>query len=232
MTPLRTQAGWRSYGPAEIAALHKVVALKRLGLSLARIAQLMAGKGLGLDAVLAFQEQALATDGERVRHALALVRAARAKLADGEALSVDDLATLTTETTMSTKMAKEDWQAVFEPLIEKHFPPEKLAETTKRYFDQGKVTAEWNALIADANQEMAKGDPASPAAMDIARRWSALVEQFTLGDAALAEGARKVWADAMADPVVAAKYTEKFPVSPELFAFVGKAMTTVKANIE
>jgi DNA-binding transcriptional MerR regulator len=223
--PKRTAAGWRVYGPDELASLHQVIALKRLGLPLARITELMAGRGLALDAVLALQEKALAEEGTRVDRALALVRSARTKLAHGEALSIDDLATLTTETTMATP-SKQDWKDVFEPLIEKYFPPDKLAETTKRHFDQAKVTAEWNALIAEANQAMAKGDPSTPEALDIARRWNALVEQFTKGDPVLFDGARKVWDDAMADP----RNAGKFPVSPALFTFVGKAMAKLKGK--
>lgn len=221
--PTRTASGWRVYGPAELTSLHQVIALKRLGLSLSRIADLMHGAGIALDAVLALQETALGKDRNRLDHALRLVRAARAKLARGEALSIGDLATLTTETTMATP-TKQDWKDVFEPLIEKHFPPDKLAETTKRYFDQAKIAAEWNVLIAEANTVMAKGDPATPEALDIARRWNALVVQFTKGDPVRADGARKVWADAMADPRAAGK----FPVSSELFTFVGKAMAKLK----
>ncbi len=37
LTPLRSQAGWRTYGPAQIARLHQILALKRFGLPLARI---------------------------------------------------------------------------------------------------------------------------------------------------------------------------------------------------
>ncbi|MEI9930449.1 MAG: MerR family transcriptional regulator [Rhizomicrobium sp.] len=32
VTPMRTQADWRVYGPAQIARPHQIVALKRLGL--------------------------------------------------------------------------------------------------------------------------------------------------------------------------------------------------------
>ena len=43
LTPLRSEAGWRTYGPDQIARLHQILALKRLGLSLARIGQILAG---------------------------------------------------------------------------------------------------------------------------------------------------------------------------------------------
>ena len=58
--PLRTANGWRAYGPEAMARLHQVLALKRLGLSLQRIADLLVGRGVGLDAVLGLQENALA----------------------------------------------------------------------------------------------------------------------------------------------------------------------------
>src|ERR1700758_4044319 len=79
LTPLRTEAGWRTYGPDQIARLHQILALKRLGLPLARIAALLASSG-ALEPILALQEQALARDSERLGRALALVRAAREKL--------------------------------------------------------------------------------------------------------------------------------------------------------
>ncbi|MBO9557969.1 MAG: MerR family transcriptional regulator [Caulobacter sp.] len=40
----RTAAGWRSYGPQQIARLHMVIALKSFGFPLSRIAELMSGR--------------------------------------------------------------------------------------------------------------------------------------------------------------------------------------------
>jgi DNA-binding transcriptional MerR regulator len=227
VTPLRSAAGWRAYGPAELAALHQVIALKRLGLPLARIAALKAGRGLSLDAVLAAQEQALARDWDRTAHALALVRAARAKLQRCEPLTIGDLATLTTETTM-TKPSTQDLKEIFDPLIAKRYTPDDLAALKARgaSFDQADITRRWDALFAQARDLMAKGDPTSPAAIDLARRWSALVNLFTQGDPALAERAAQVWKDAMADPAAA----PKLPVDPAMFEFVGKATTALKAQ--
>ena len=91
LTPLRSEAGWRTYGPDQIARLHQILALKRLGLSLARIAELLAGPD-ALEEVLALQEQVLARDSEQLTRALTLVRAARVKLKAGQALSIEDLA--------------------------------------------------------------------------------------------------------------------------------------------
>lgn len=58
LTPLRSEAGWRINGPDQIARLHQILALKRLGLSLASIGQLLRSADT-LDGVLAMQNQAL-----------------------------------------------------------------------------------------------------------------------------------------------------------------------------
>lgn len=228
VTPLRSAADWRAYGPDQIARLHQVLALKRLGLSLSRIAGLLSGGASGLDGVLAIQEQALSRESARVSHALELVRAARKKLADGAALSIDDLTQLTKETTMSTKATPAEMKAIFDPISAKYFTPEENAALSRRKFDQEAVSHQWEALISEAKTLMAKGNPASAEAMDLARRWQALVDRFTEGDAAVAGKVRAIWNEAMADP----KAAPKLPLNPEIFAFVGKAMAAAKESSE
>lgn len=226
VTPLRSDAGWRAYGPAEIARLHQVLALKRLGLSLSRIAALLDGRLAGLGDVLALQEQLLAGERERVGHALALVRAARGRLADGQSLSIDDLTQLTMETTMTSKPSDAEMKALFEPLTRKHFTAEQRADLGAAEFDHEAAAREWDALIAEAKGLMARGDPTSAEAMDLARRWFAQVGKFTGGDPELLKRAGAVWKDAMADPEAA----PKLPLNPEIFAFVGKAWSAAQAE--
>ncbi len=224
VTPLRGENRWRAYGPEQIARLHQVLALKRLGLPLARIAELLTGRLGSLDALLAFQEQTLHRESGRVAHALALVRAARAKLAHGETLSIDDLTTLTTETTMTTKATDDEMKAIFEPISAKYFTAEERAALSQRKYDQADVSQRWETLIAELKALMTKGDPGSPEALDLARRWKGLVEEFTGGDQAVAGKVRAIWQDAMADP----KAAPKLPLSPEMFAFVGKALAKLE----
>ena len=216
--PLRTQSDWRTYGPDQIARLHQIVALKRLGLPLARIGELLNGPR-ALDRVLDLQERVLARESVRVGHALEIVRRARARLASGEALSVDDLATLTKETTMTGKASDAEMKAIFDPLAEKHFTPEERAALQGRSFDQAEATRTWDALIEEAKALMAKGDPTSDAARDLARRWQAQVKLFTEGNPAMNQKVLGMWKEAMADPHAA----PKLPLNPEIFAFVQKA---------
>ena len=215
--PLRTAAGWRTYGPDQIARLHQIVALKRLGLPLARIGELIAG--CGLDRVLDLQERLLARESIRLDHALALVRQARAMLAAGQALSIDDLATLTKETTMTGKASDEEMKAIFDPLTEKHFTAAERAALQQRSFDQAEASKSWEALIAEARTLMAKGDPFSDAARDLARRWQDQVKLFTQGDPKMNQKVMGVWKEAMSD----SRAAPKLPLNPELFAFVQKA---------
>ena len=220
--PLRTQSDWRTYGPDQIARLHQIVALKRLGLPLARIGELLAWPHDGphaLDRVLDLQERVLARESVRLGHALDIVRRARARLAAGEALSVDDLATLTKETTMTGKASDAEMKAIFDPLAEKHFTPEERADLQTRSFDQAEATRTWDALIEEAKALMAKGDPTSDAARDLARRWQAQVKLFTEGNPAMNQKVMGMWEEAMADPNAA----PKLPLNPEIFAFVQKA---------
>ena len=131
LTPLRTSNGstgsaWRVYGPDQIACLHRILALKSIGLPLSQIGGLLASTE-ALDPILALQEKSLERDGERVAKALNPVRMARAKLASGKALSIDDLANLTKETVMTVlppealKILIRDVTQNMAPMMEKYF---------------------------------------------------------------------------------------------------------------
>ncbi len=101
VSPVRTGAGWRTYGPDQMVRLHQVLALKHLGVPLKRVGELLGGQLAELDAVLLLQEAAfrsrMADDARR----LELLVAVRRRLAGGETLSVDDLIQLTRETVMT-----------------------------------------------------------------------------------------------------------------------------------
>lgn len=99
--PRRTPKGWRLYGPGDIARLHEVLALKRLGLSQQRITALLQGRAVDLVGILGVQQTLLGEQRERAERGLALVAAARAKLAAGTSLTSDELIKLAKEANMS-----------------------------------------------------------------------------------------------------------------------------------
>ncbi len=219
LTPLRSEAGWRTYGPDQIARLHQILTLKRLGLSLASIGQLLESADT-LDGVLAMQNQALVQESRRIAKALALIGAARAKLKSGQSLSIDDLATLSKETSMTSKLTR---PTLFHPAMvphqHKYFRPEELeALASAEDFDQERDIAQWEALIADLKALAKLGDPASPASFDLARRWVAQTESFTKGDPILTTKLRNMAKDAFADPTTA----QQMPYSKEDLIFLGQ----------
>ena len=224
--PLRASNGWRAYGPAEMARLHQVLALKGLGLPLRRIAELLAGRFGTLDAVLELQQELLQRQADRLGRALTLVKNARKRLASGANLSVDDLANLTTETTMTTKVTQEELGTVLKPMMEKHFSVKERAELHTRRNDHPEAAATWLALFAEAERLMAIGDPTSPEALDLGRRWKAMVDAFTGGDPTLESKVTGVWMDAFADPTAAFR----LPATPAMFKFVWQAIRSMKTS--
>lgn len=94
LTPGRTPAGWRAYGPAEMQRAEEIVALRALGFSLAQVARVLAGDASGLEPALAAHQSAL--EG-RLRHlaaAIDRIRTLRADLASGATPAVSDLTAL------------------------------------------------------------------------------------------------------------------------------------------
>ena len=71
--PLRTASGRRHYGPAELEQLHRIVAMKRAGLTLAQIQRLTAGRQLDLRRLLEAQIDALAERERAIAGARALL---------------------------------------------------------------------------------------------------------------------------------------------------------------
>jgi DNA-binding transcriptional MerR regulator len=217
---VRTANGWRAFGRAEIEQLHLVLALKALRLPLSRIGELLAAGRVGLAEVLAVHERALIADAAKAERALRLVREARSRLARGETLSVDDIATLAKETPMSFKSGQKELGALLEPHVRAHFSDADI--TQARDFDQEQIGREWDALIGEARALMAADDWQSERAKDLGRRWKAEVAKFTQGDQAVADKVYGVWQDAMADP----KAAPRLPLDPAIFAFVGKIFAT------
>lgn len=94
ITPVRSAAGWRAYGPDEMARVSEIVALRALGFSLAEVARVLTGDLRALDSALTSHQ---ATLNARIRQLVAAsekVRELRDSLARGEPPTPRDLAQL------------------------------------------------------------------------------------------------------------------------------------------
>lgn len=226
LKPARTVSGWRIYRQPELEQLSAILALKQLGMPLKRIGELMRGAG-DLATALAMQEAALVEAKTEAEQALALVRAARAKLAEKRALSPDELGKLV----RSTAMSEFRWNEKMEVLARKHFTAEQLQEFRARKFtsvDQARVSAAWSAIFADIAALGPDPDPAGDKALDLARRADALLGEFSGGDPKLLQAASKMNLEAFADPELATR----MPAPVSHFVFVNKAIAELRKRGE
>lgn len=94
VAPVRTSAGWRAYGPDEMARAAEIAALRALGLSLAQVARVLRGDGGGLEAALAAHQATLEGQVRQLGGAIDRVRGLRTDMAQGRAPDAAELARL------------------------------------------------------------------------------------------------------------------------------------------
>jgi len=121
---------------------------------------------------------------------------------------------------MTSKLTR---STLFHPALvphqHKYFTPEELeALASGEDFDQEADIAVWVGLIAELKALAIAGDPASPAAFDLARRWVAQTRTFTKGDQILETKLRNMVKDAFAHPITA----QQMPYSKDDLVFLGK----------
>ena len=94
VTPMRTAAGWRVYGPGEMTRVMEIVALRDLGLSLGQVARVLAGDATDLGSALTAHQAVLESRYHQLGDMVEKVRRLRADLAKGHAPATADLARL------------------------------------------------------------------------------------------------------------------------------------------
>lgn len=94
VAPVRTMAGWRAYGPAEMARAAEIAALRALGLSLVQVARVLGGDAQELEPALAAHQASLEERARQLAGTLEKVRSLRADLARGQAPAAGELVRL------------------------------------------------------------------------------------------------------------------------------------------
>jgi DNA-binding transcriptional MerR regulator len=168
----RTPAGHRLYDDADVARLQQIQSLRELGFGLEQIGEVLAGPSMEPARVV---ELHLARVRERIvlqqRLCDRLERIA-SQLRAAEGVSADDF--LRTIEVMT--------------MFDRHYTPEQLEELPGRRAELGdarirEVEAEWPKLMAEVRAEMEAGtDPTDERVQELARRWQALVREFTGGN--------------------------------------------------
>jgi DNA-binding transcriptional MerR regulator len=94
IAPSRTVAGWRAYGPEEMARIAEIVALRKLGLSLSQVARVLQGDSGSLEGALAAHQAELEGRIHQLVEAVGQVRGLRADLAAGKTPAASELTRL------------------------------------------------------------------------------------------------------------------------------------------
>ncbi len=94
LAPVRSDAGWRAYGPKDIERASEIVALRALGFSLAQVARVLTGDASGLEPALAAHQSTLEARLRGAIEALDRLRGLRRDLARGETPTAGELARL------------------------------------------------------------------------------------------------------------------------------------------
>jgi DNA-binding transcriptional MerR regulator len=185
----RSGAGHRRYSAEDVERLYRIVALRRLGLSLDDVSAALAAEGPDLRA-------AVASHLARVEAQLAAQRELRRRLVgildafdrlDGP--STDQIVDAIEVMTMS----------------ERYYTPEQreqLADRAEALGDERlrEYQREWAELIAAFERERVAGtDPTDPRLRPLAEKWHELIQAFTGGDMGIHDSLNRMYAEEGAD---------------------------------
>jgi DNA-binding transcriptional MerR regulator len=230
VAPHRTEGGWRAYGPAELARLHQVIVLRDLGFPLKAIKRLLASPSFDLAETLALQRQTLLTQQRKIVRAIDLLDQAAAKMAGGNALSLDDLSQLTKETIVQSTV--KEFEDRFEALVAERDPTGQTSQVIKDLVSQVRaegnvdaINAELKVLLPEAKRLQSIGDPDSEDAKRMVRRWLEVTKDIKRPAAEHKQALRAAFLDAAAE-------IQDAPVEPAVFAFIKAVADGMRARGE
>lgn len=212
---LYTDAGYRLYTPADVARLQQVLSLRQLGFSLQEIRDCLHRQRYLPVEVIRFHITRLREQIEMQRGLCERLEALAAHFHTADAVPTEDLLRTIRGMTM----------------LENYYTPEQLEYLEKRRQEVGEermqqAPQDWAELSAQVNAHMEKGtDPTSPEMLELARRWNALIEEFTGGDPGIRESLRRLWTEQ--GETLARQYGSDY--SPETFEYMGKAIAALKS---
>ena len=204
----RSDAGYRLYGRDELTKLQHIVSLKALGFSLAEIRSCLQADAPSLAEALVRQVDRLRNAIVRQQDLLSRIERIAQRAASGESI---DAETLLSSIEAST-------------LMEKYFTPEQMQEIKRRGDELGPerihaVEQEWPGVIAGMQAAMRlEKDPASDEVQALARRWRALVREFTGGNAGVQNSLNTMFRE---NPE---QMRTRTGIDPDLMAYASKAM--------
>jgi DNA-binding transcriptional MerR regulator len=189
----RTSSGHRLYGAAEIVQLHKILALRKLDMSLEEIRGWLGSGRLGVLDALRMQRARVSAQIRALHDVDRRLELIEKRMSDAAQVSVDDVL--------------EALEAM--AMFEKYYTQEQLAQLEQRRNQLGEATIkavekEWPELIARVQSAMERGvDPKSEEMRALGKRWQELIEMFTGGDPGIAASLSNMYRN---EPSVSQQY--------------------------
>lgn len=220
----RSDAGYRLYGAAALARLGEIGVLKRAGFTLTEIGALLARKGSAA-ALIEARITALRHEVRVRSRALEALEHAWQGLASTSQTIDQLLENIHMNGNLDMRFSEAE-MAEFKrraEILGKHFTPAERERMRRRAEQLGEAgvqqaQGEWPRLIKEVRAAMNLGIPASdPPAMELGRRWYALVTAFTGGDAGIARKLKQAYD--REPQVMAAQGMDK-----AMFAWIREAM--------
>ncbi|QNA90918.1 MerR family transcriptional regulator [Massilia sp. Dwa41.01b] len=196
----RSDAGYRLYNEADLARLHRILALRGFGMALADIASYLTGTDLPLAAIVDRQIAVLSSQIDGASRLRMRLQRLRGQLADRQEPDPADWLTTLEQMTM----------------YDNYFTKDEL-EQLPLYQRLDEVEGEWKALVAEVRGLLDGGvAPNDPRARELAQRWMAMVNRDTAANPVL-------FAKLNAMHEQEAAVQERTGITPAVMAFVQAA---------
>ena len=214
---LRRPSGYRVYAEEDLLRLQQIVTLKFMGFSLARIRAILDRKGFLVAGSLRLQAAAVRDEIGRLRQASRALDLVLAEVERGRKVDARKLIKIV-EVIQMGEDVKKAWHEKFFTKAEldefagigKGYTPESMAAYQGR----------WTELIEEVQRNLG-ADPAGPVAQDLARRWTALLDEAYGGHPELKARIGEAYA-------AGAMPAERMPFGPEVWGFIKKALAEAK----
>ena len=177
VTPLRSASGRRYYGPTELESLHKVIVMKRAGLTLAQIQKLTSGHDFDLRALIQAQLEVLEERERSIVKSRGLLETILSRIDHSEPIDVATFCSLIKEG--ETAMSQEKWSEIHRRYMneEELKAFERAQAKLPADFDQEAHTKKWKDLDRRIVSALPM-NPASAKAQAFLDEWHALIQPF------------------------------------------------------
>jgi len=210
----RTASGHRLYGEAELERLQQIASLKQLGLTLDEIRDCLTRPQYSLERVLTLQIERLQEQIHQQERLRSLIESLRDRVRSGEAATVDEL-TQSISVTVNYSRYYSDEQLESLATKAEEIGPGPIAQ----------AQVDWAELFGAFEDAMRCGlDPSDPQVASLAKRASALIEQFTGGDPEMAASLTKMYKTEGPDRIAEG---HGMHMAPGLWAYMGAARAAI-----